>query len=60
MNKKDIVEKIERVAFENGLFITDFDFSLPTHFENLFQDVNEFLDLFFSYINRAVNKRKIY
>jgi len=46
MTKKDIVEKIERVSFENGLFITDFDFSLPPYFEDLFQDVEEFLDLF--------------
>jgi hypothetical protein len=46
MTKKDIVEKIERVSFENGLFITDFDFSFPTYFENLFQDINELLDLF--------------
>jgi len=46
MTKKEIIEKIERVAFENGLFIVAFDFTLPKYFENLFKDVREFLDRF--------------
>ncbi len=46
MNEEEIIQKIERVAFENGLFITDFDFSFPVYFKNLFKDVREFLDLF--------------
>jgi len=45
-SEENIVERVERIAFENGLFITDFDFSLPKYFENLFRDVNEFLDFF--------------
>ncbi len=46
MTEKEIIEKVERVAFENGLFIVDFDFSFPAHFEKLFKSVNKFLDLF--------------
>jgi len=44
MGKETVIEKIERIAFENGLFITNFDFSFPEYFEKLFQDVSEFLD----------------
>jgi hypothetical protein len=46
MSKETIVETIERIGFENGLFVTDFDFSLPEKFEDFFEETKKFLDSF--------------
>jgi hypothetical protein len=46
MSKENIVETIERIGFENGLFIVDFDFSLPEKFKDFFEETKKFLDSF--------------
>jgi uncharacterized protein YlzI (FlbEa/FlbD family) len=44
--KGDIIDAIERIGFENGIFITSFDFSVPEKFKKLIGDTKEFLDVF--------------
>jgi uncharacterized protein YlzI (FlbEa/FlbD family) len=44
--KESIIDNIERIGFENGIFVTSFDFSVPEKFEKFIEDTKKFLDAF--------------